>query len=246
METTCQNTLSIYTVEEPLSLQAFARLRALIINPLTPDSKLTLIFESLTRSLQLGRNSFVLHYTLKLLADLASYHPRFSRLIFDSVRSHSLFIESTRLTAESLDVLASISERDIDLVVELDDLDDSFFASLCFRPSISVRIWLLRNAWRFRVRPYLLFTLFLGFTKDPYPYVREVALEGLVRLSESGVIEDQAMIQGCYGRAVELLRDMEDCVRSSAVRAVSFDQCRTLFLPIFLVLVLFAFVTSSL
>lgn len=61
----------------------------------------------------------------------------------------------------------------------------------------------------------------LGFTKDPYPYVREAALNGLVCLSKRVVFEDVDLIQGCCCRAVELLRDHEDCVRCAAVRVVS-------------------------
>lgn len=50
--------------------------------------------------------------------------------------------------------------------------------------------------------------------------MRKEALDGLVGLSENGVIEDRDMIEGCYFRAVELLNDMEDCVRLAAVRTV--------------------------
>ncbi|KAJ7950055.1 protein SIEL [Quillaja saponaria] len=82
------------------------------------------------------------------------------------------------------------------------------------------RLWLLKNAERFCIRPSLLFTVFLGFTKDPYPYVRRVSLDGLVSLSKSGVFEDRSLVEGCFRRAVELLGDMEDCVRSAAVRVV--------------------------
>ena len=105
----------------------------------------------------------------------------------------------------------------------MDELDDSLFASLSFSPSLSVRLWLLRNAERLRLRPYLSLTLFLGFTKDPYPCVRKAALDGIVRLSRSEAIEDGDMVRGCYYRAIELLLDMEDSVRSAAVRAVSSD-----------------------
>lgn len=52
--------------------------------------------------------------------------------------------------------------------------------------------------------------------------MRKAALDGLFGLSKTGVIEDGDMIRGCYFRAVELLNDMEDCVRSSAIQAVSF------------------------
>ncbi|KAJ8564461.1 hypothetical protein K7X08_000921 [Anisodus acutangulus] len=61
----------------------------------------------------------------------------------------------------------------------------------------------------------------LGFTKDPYPDIRNVALDGLADLCECVVVEDEGIIQSCYFRAVELLFDSEDSVRCSAVRAVS-------------------------
>ncbi|KAL2509940.1 Protein SIEL [Forsythia ovata] len=80
---------------------------------------------------------------------------------------------------------------------------------------------LLRNVSKFCVRPSLLLTVLLGFTKDPYPNIREVALDGLVELSSCIVVEDQSLIEGCYFRAVELLFDCEDSVRRSAVCAVS-------------------------
>lgn len=81
---------------------------------------------------------------------------------------------------------------------------------------------MVRNAgWRVGVRPALLFAVLLGLTKDPYPYVRASSLEGLVGLSERGVFQDVSLVKGCYQRALQLLTDMEDCVRFSAVRVVS-------------------------
>lgn len=216
--------LSANISEETLSSNALVCIRSLIVNPSTPESTISSIFETLTRSFQLSSDKLVLRHILKLLYDLASHHSSLSRFVFDAVRSHSLLsTESARLAVEALDLLASIAEHDRALAPAMDELDDGFFASLCFSPSASLRPWLLRNAERLHVRPYLLFTVFLGFTKDPFPYVRKVALDGLVSLSKSGVIEDREMIRGCYFRAVELLRDMEDCVRSAAVRVVSFD-----------------------
>lgn len=65
-----------------------------------------------------------------------------------------------------------------------------------------------------------MFTIFLGFTKDPYPYVRQAALDGLISLCKTGAIEDHSLIKGCYRRAVELLGDTEACVRVAAVLTV--------------------------
>lgn len=66
----------------------------------------------------------------------------------------------------------------------------------------------------------MLLALFLGFTRDPYPYVRKAALDGLVKLCKNGDFDDCDVIEGCYCRAVEMLRDAEDCVRCAAIRAV--------------------------
>ncbi|KAL2901109.1 Protein SIEL [Bienertia sinuspersici] len=66
----------------------------------------------------------------------------------------------------------------------------------------------------------------LGFTKDPFPCVRNAALQGLVRVCDSGVVvEDSKIIEGCFFRSVELLNDHEDYVRLSAIRAVSQWGC---------------------
>lgn len=73
---------------------------------------------------------------------------------------------------------------------------------------------------RLGIRPNLLLTLFLGFTKDPYPSVREAALDGLVGLSRSVVVDDRGLVEACCSRAVHLLSDMEDSIRTSAIRGV--------------------------
>lgn len=83
-----------------------------------------------------------------------------------------------------------------------------------------MRRWALMNAERLRIRPHLLVTVLLGFTRDPYPYLRAVALDGLVGLCKSIVVEDRELVETCCCRAVELFSDMEDCVRCAAVRAV--------------------------
>lgn len=100
----------------------------------------------------------------------------------------------------------------------VEELSESVFLSVCFGGCISVRRWLLLNAKRIFVRPAVLVTVFLGFSKDPYPEIRKVALDGL---SWCVGIEDRGLIEGCFFRGVEMLSDMEDCVRCSAVRVVS-------------------------
>lgn len=228
--------------EEPLSAQSLTRIRALIINPSTPDSRISSLFETLTRSLELNRDPNLLHHTLKLLSDLASHRNALSGLVLDWLRRHALLsAASTRLAAESLDVVVSIAERGPALAPAADELVGGVFASLCFSSPVSVRLWLLRNAERFRLAPYLEFTVFLGFTKDPYPCVRKVALDGLVRLCNACVIEDEEMIRGCYCHAVALLRDTEDSVRSAAVRTVSAYSCHFPYISFFILNVHFLF-----
>ncbi|KAK4800074.1 hypothetical protein SAY86_025439 [Trapa natans] len=200
--------------DETLTRHTLTSLRSLIINPSSPVSLINSILETLTRHLRLSRDSLILHHILSLLAELAHRSPDRSAVIFQAVRSFSLSTESPPLAAESLDTLASISENE-------EICDGSFFVSLCFDSLPPSRLWLLKNAGRFRVRPYLLFTVFLGFTRDPYPYVRKAALDGLISLSRSGAIEDHSLIKGCYHRAVELSGDSEACVRVAAVQTVS-------------------------
>ncbi|KAK4268527.1 hypothetical protein QN277_025174 [Acacia crassicarpa] len=214
------NTLQIE--EESLSLSTLASMRSLIINPSTPQSTITSILQKLIRSLELSHDKVLLHYSLNLLTHLAIHHSSFSHFVFQSVCSHSLLsAQSTRLAVDSLQVLALITERVPDPGLNTDKLDDGFFVSLCFGPSVSARLWLLNNAGHFQLRPSLLFTVFLGFTNDPYPYVRKASLDGLVDLIHHGIFEDSSLVDVCYHRAVQLLGDMEDCVRSCAIRVVA-------------------------
>ncbi|KAF4401381.1 hypothetical protein G4B88_001575 [Cannabis sativa] len=192
-------------IQQPLSSQSLSRIRALILSPSTPHSTITSIFQTLARSLELYRDSVILHQTLKLLSDLSSHRPQFSRLVFDSVRSCSLLSSaSAHIASQALDVIVSIAERDPASVPAVNELDDDGFFPFAVLPSIPVRTTMASEERR----------------EDPYPCVRRAALDGLVRLSESNVIEDEDMVRGCYNRAVDLLRDMEDSVRSAAVRAV--------------------------
>lgn len=199
---------------QPLSFQALASLRSLIINPATPDSTLSSVLDALSRSLQLNRDPVFLHHALKLLSDLASHRPHLSPFALDLLRSDSLFSSaSPRLVGESLSVLLSLASIG-------NDIDAARFVSLCLGPSVSVRQCLLRNAEKLVFRESVLLAVFLGFTRDPYPYVRKEALDGLVKLCKNGDFDDRDVIEGCYCRAVELLRDAENYVRSAAVRAV--------------------------
>ncbi|KAF4379030.1 hypothetical protein F8388_022117 [Cannabis sativa] len=206
-------------IQQPLSSQSLSRIRALILSPSTPHSTITSIFQTLARSLELYRDSVILHQTLKLLSDLSSHRPQFSRLVFDSVRSCSLLSSaSAHIAAQALDVVVSIAERDPASVPAVNELDDDGFFPFAVLPSIPVRTTMASEERREVSCSAAYF--FNSISRDPYPCVRRAALDGLVRLSESNVIEDEDMVRGCYNRAVDLLRDMEDSVRSAAVRAV--------------------------
>ncbi|CAK7343728.1 unnamed protein product [Dovyalis caffra] len=216
---TCLQSINDNTKNNPFSLQTLTSLRSLIINPNTSNSTISSILETLTRSLQLSTNSLTTHHhILKLLTDLASHRTHLTSQILTSIRTDSLLsAESTQIATESLTSLASIADSD------QNEIDDRLFLSLCFSAtSVSTRLRLLRNGERLGVGTHVLFSVFLGFTKDPYPYVRKVALDGLLGLCKKGsVFEDISVIEGCYRRAVELLQDNEDCVRSAAIHVVN-------------------------
>ncbi|XP_057953512.1 protein SIEL [Malania oleifera] len=218
VRSTCVHALTVSP-----NVQALASARSLIINLSSSDSTLSSLLETLARFLELHghHHPHLLHHALTLLADLVHRHSIFSPLVFDLVRKHSLLDgNSTRLVGQSLSLLATVANLDRSLVPAMDEIGEGLFLSMCFRPSVSVRLCMLFNAERFRVRPSVLLTVFLGFTKDPYPYVRRLALDGLVGLCKSMVLENRGFIEGCYSRAVELLYDVEDCIRSAAIRAV--------------------------
>ncbi|XP_052199540.1 protein SIEL isoform X1 [Diospyros lotus] len=221
----CQCFLNEATMalDKPIPLQALAQARSLIVNPSTSEATISSLFQTLCHSLQTYHHPLSLCHILSLLAAIVSHHPALSHSIFHAICSFSLHLHNTsaRTVANALSVLASIAESDQTLVSSLAELSEGTFLSLCFQTNVPVRHWLLLNATRLQVRPHLLLMLLLGFTKDPYPYVRGVALDGLVALCKSSVVGDRALLESCYCCAVELLYDMEDSVRSAAVRAVS-------------------------
>ncbi|CAI0424082.1 unnamed protein product [Linum tenue] len=206
--------------EKPLCLQFMASMRSLIVNPHTSNSTISSTLEILIRSLQHAGDSPLRHHALKLLDDIASLRPSLSTAVFDGLRSSfysSLSAGSSTFASEILATLASLSDKHGNPEIEL---DDRIFVSLCFLPSVTGRLQLLTNAERLGIGASVLFTVFFGLTKDPYPYVRKAALDGLAGLSRCNEFEDVGLIEGCFRRAVELLRDAEDCVRSAAVRVV--------------------------
>lgn len=211
---------------ESVSLHTLASIRSLIINADTSGSVISSVFNFLTGLLSRD-DPAILHHVLKLLSDLSFWRKELATQIFDSVLSNLLHLQNSaadashgRVAVESLVLLASLSEINPSIATALSKIDGEGFASICLGAPISSRMWLLRNAERFHVPSSVIFTLFLGFTKDPYPYIRKVALDGLIYICKAGDFDHPHAVQACYARAVELLGDAEDSVRSSAVRAV--------------------------
>ncbi|KAG5627031.1 hypothetical protein H5410_012249 [Solanum commersonii] len=197
--------------------QAILQALSLISNPSTSDSTLSSIAKVLIISLKCpnpnsNSHRFIHHYILRLFSLLLYRCPHLHHNLISAIREFSLLPStSTRLLVDALTCL-SISDSNVN--------DESTFLSLVFRPCVSVRHWLLLNVSKFDIRPSVLLTVLLGFTKDPYPCIRNVALSGLADLCKCIVVEDESLIKGCYFRAVELLFDSEDLVRCSAVHAV--------------------------
>ncbi|KAI3966474.1 hypothetical protein MKW92_034964 [Papaver armeniacum] len=181
------------------SIQSLSSIRSLIINPSTSKQIISAIIKTLTQYLQQeqeqtleNQNQIQNHY-LKLLCDIATHHPDFTRIVFDTVRSFafSSFVNS-QFRVESLSVLLTIVQHDENLVSAIGEFDES----------VIIELFLI-----------LLRLLGTGFINDPYPYVRRVALDGLVRLSKSVVeIKNGGLIAEGYDRAVDLFVDRNDCV----------------------------------
>ncbi|KAJ0234006.1 Protein SIEL [Hirschfeldia incana] len=209
-----------------LTLHTLSSVRSLIINAETSVSVISSVFDFLTGLLSRD-DSPILHHVLKLLSDLSLSRNELAPQISESILSNLLRLQNSsgaddenrgRVAAESLAVLASLSERNPSVATRI---DGEVFASICLGAPVSSRMWIIRNAERFCIPSSVLFTLCFGFTKDPYPLIRKLALDGLVYVCEAGGFDHVHAVQGCYARAVELLGDAEDSVRSSAVRAVS-------------------------
>ncbi|KAI3839356.1 hypothetical protein MKX03_005872 [Papaver bracteatum] len=211
-----------------LSIQSLSSIRSLIINPSTSKQIISAIIKTLTQYLQQeqeqtleNQNQIQNHY-LKLLCDIATHHPDFTRIVFNTVLSFafSSFVNS-KFKVESLSVLLTIAERDENLISSVNEFDENVIIQLCFDSSVSVRYWVLKNLFRFGIRDEILFGVLLGFVNDPYPYVRRIALDGLVRLSKSVVeFKNGGLIAQGYDQAVDLFVDRNDCVRAAAIRVV--------------------------
>ncbi|XP_057808218.1 protein SIEL isoform X2 [Salvia miltiorrhiza] len=199
-----------------LSPKSSVAVLSLITNPCTSDSTLTTIVETLNLHLQNPNSNH--QQILSLLSALSDYHPRLRHRVGAAVHAFIL-LPSTPTSAlpHALSFLNPADSTALDLFS-----DESLFLSLCFYECVKTRKWMLRNVSKFRMRPSVLLTVLLGFTKDPYPYIREAALDGLVMILNDGVVvEDRSLVGGCYFRAAELLFDADNSVRRSAVRAVS-------------------------
>ncbi|RZC63273.1 hypothetical protein C5167_025054 [Papaver somniferum] len=209
-----------------LSIQSLCSIRSLIINPSTSNHIISAIFETLTQYFhqqqeQTLENQNQNHY-LKLLCDIAINHHEFTRIIFYRVRSFAFSRSvNSQFRVESLSVLLTIAEHDENLVSAIAEFDENVIIELCFDSSVSVRYWVFKNLFRFRIRDEILGRVLLGFVNDPYPYVRRISLDGLVRLSKSVVeFKNAGLIAEVYDRAVDLFVDRNDCVRAAAICVV--------------------------
>ncbi|KAI3910818.1 hypothetical protein MKW92_009833 [Papaver armeniacum] len=209
-----------------LSIQSLSSIRSLIINPSTSKHIISVVFKTLTQYLQQEQeqtleNQNQNHY-LKLLCDIATNHHEFTRNVFDTARSFAFGSSvNSQFKVESLSVLLTIAEHDENLVYAITEFDENVIIELCFDSSVSVRYWIFKNLFRFRIRDEILLGVLLGFVNDPYPYVRRISLDGLVRLSKSVVgFKNGGLIVEGYDRAVDLFVDRNDCVRAAAIGVV--------------------------
>lgn len=210
--------------QSKISLKPFSIARSLIVNPSTSDQTISSILqtiETISSAVEATATSnpqFDYLNFITLLYEISIFRRHFSPIITTIL--HSLCLHppsiSPRAAGLALSTLVSIAPTSAS-----DVFSEGLFLSLCFGSCVSVRQRLLMDAEKFRVRPSVLLTVLLGFIKDPYPYVRRAALDSLIGLCKCIVVEDRAMVEGCYLRAVELLFDTEECVRCSAVHVVS-------------------------
>ncbi|XP_026396320.1 protein SIEL-like isoform X1 [Papaver somniferum] len=205
---------------------SISSIRSLIVNPSTSKHIISAVFKTLTQYLQQEQeqtleNQNQNHY-LKLLCDIATHHRDFTSIVFDTVRSFAFGSSvNSQFKVESLSVLLTIAEHDENLVYAITEFDENVIIELCFDSSVSVRYWIFKNLFRFRIRDEILLRVLLGFVNDPYPYVRRISLDGLVRLSKSVVeFKNGGLIAQGYDGAVDLFVDRNDCVRAAAIGVV--------------------------
>ncbi|KAI3973165.1 hypothetical protein MKX01_020900 [Papaver californicum] len=188
----------LHVVKSNPSIQSLSSIMLLIINPSTSKNIISAVFETLTQCLhQLPQQE-------QTLENQFQYQNHYLKLLF-----------------ESLSVILTIAEHDGNLVSAIIEYDENVIIELCFDSSVSVRYWILKNMFRFGIRDEILVGVLLEFINDPYPYVRNIALNGLVRLSKSVVeFKNGGLTAEGYDRAVDLFVDRNDCVRAAAIRVV--------------------------
>nr|GEV13805.1 hypothetical protein [Tanacetum cinerariifolium]GEY73712.1 hypothetical protein [Tanacetum cinerariifolium] len=192
------------------SLQPFSMARSLIVNPSTSDQTISSIIQTLETLSK--KPQYYLLTVITLLYEISATRPHFTTNITTIL--HSLSVHRPTIPPSAAALALS-------LVPTFSNMTEGLFLSLCFSQCVSVRQRLLTNANKFDVRPSILLTMLLWFTKDPYPFVRKAALDGLIGLCKCIVVEDRGMVEGCYLRGVEMLGDTYECVRCSAVEMVS-------------------------
>ncbi|CAI9287382.1 unnamed protein product [Lactuca saligna] len=210
-----------------ISLKSFSIARTLLVNPSTSDQTISSILqnlETLSTAVAASNHQFYHLHVITLLCEISIVRRHFSPRITTTLHSLSLHCPNITPRAAGLALSTSVSiylASASNLVSAFSEGTEGLFLSLCFSSCVPVRQRLLSDVELFNVRPSLLLTVLTGFTKDPFPYVRKAALDGLIGLCKCIVVEDRGMIEGCYLRAVELLFDTEECVRCSAVHMVS-------------------------
>ncbi|XP_071689786.1 protein SIEL isoform X2 [Rutidosis leptorrhynchoides] len=191
------------------SLKPFSIAKSLIINPSTSNHTLNSIFQTLETLITTNPQFPYLHVIITLLSTISTLH-------------HHHFTHRITSVFQSLSTRPNIPPRATALVSTFSapEMSEGVLLSLCFGSIVAVRLRMLVDVEKFDVRPVVLMTVLLGFSKDPYPYVRKAALDGLIGLCKWIVVDDCGAIKGCYLRGVELLFDSEECVRCSAVNMV--------------------------
>ncbi|XP_020108829.1 protein SIEL isoform X2 [Ananas comosus] len=221
----------------PLRLtRSLAIARALMANRDSSDTTRRSTADALVRALaDHGSDASFLRGALYFLGEAAALHPSLAPAVLSAVRS---FLDGPdRLAADALAALAAIarsSSMGFSFVASV--LDGDLVLSLVRSSSVAVRSRILdllvSSIYKSRGSVILghncLFRVFLALTVDLYPSLRIAAINGLIALcKEIGADADSLIVRCCYNRAVELLKDEDELVRSAAVRLVS--SCRELF-----------------
>ncbi|XP_073289207.1 protein SIEL [Primulina huaijiensis] len=192
---------------------------SLITNPFTSHQTLSSLLDILILNLQDQKFDHP-NKILSLLAVISHQRPQLSSRVISAVQKF-FFVPSVPIPSFPCALSLLLNTDHSNTIGSVPFYDESLFLSLCFWPCVKTRRWVAKNVGAFLcVRPSVLLTVLLGITKDPYPCVREAALDGLVSLSNCVAVDDKSLSECCYFRATELLFDAQKSVRCSAVRAV--------------------------